>query len=115
MRFHGSPRHMELAGDLGVVTTLQKQLDNLLFARTEPNSLLLHPTLQSFDMYAPVRLAQGVSISHSIRVAILRQEFEVFTEQYFPQAFAVLIIVSKMHKPSHKTTNRPSPTGRKRP
>jgi len=40
---HGSPRHLELTGNLGIVTPLQKQFDNLLFARTEPNSLLLHP------------------------------------------------------------------------
>jgi len=42
MRFHSSPRHVELRGNFGVVTTLQKQLDNLLFAWTEPNSLILH-------------------------------------------------------------------------
>jgi hypothetical protein len=34
MSFHGSARHFELAGNLGVITTLQKQLDNLLFARS---------------------------------------------------------------------------------
>lgn len=45
MGFHGSPRHIELSGDFGVVTALQKQFDNLLFARAEPNSLLLHPIL----------------------------------------------------------------------
>jgi hypothetical protein len=43
MSFDGSPRHLKLAGDLGVVTTLQKQFDDLLFARAQPNSLLLHP------------------------------------------------------------------------
>ena len=43
MSFHSSPRHLELSGNLCVVTTLQKQLDNLLFAGTEPNSLLIHP------------------------------------------------------------------------
>jgi hypothetical protein len=42
MSLYGSPRHIELAGNLGVVTTLQKQLNDLLFARTEPNGLLLH-------------------------------------------------------------------------
>jgi hypothetical protein len=34
MSFHGSARHLELAGDLGVITPLQKQLDDLLFARS---------------------------------------------------------------------------------
>jgi len=43
MGFHSSPRHVELSGNLGIVTTLQKQFDNLLFAWTEPNSLILHP------------------------------------------------------------------------
>jgi hypothetical protein len=43
MSLHGSPRHLQLTGDFSIVTSLQKQFDNLLFARTEPNSLLLHP------------------------------------------------------------------------
>jgi hypothetical protein len=43
MGFHGAPRHLELSGNLGIITTLQKQFDNLLFARTQPNSLLHHP------------------------------------------------------------------------
>jgi hypothetical protein len=43
MSFHGSPSHFQLTGNLGVVAALQKQFDDLLFARTEPNSLLLHP------------------------------------------------------------------------
>ena len=42
MSFYGTTRHFELARYLGVVAPLQKQLDDLLFARTEPNSLLLH-------------------------------------------------------------------------
>jgi hypothetical protein len=42
MGFYGSHCHLELGGDCGVVTTLQKQFNNLLFARTEPNGLLLH-------------------------------------------------------------------------
>jgi hypothetical protein len=45
MSLYGSPCHVQLAGNLGVITTLQKQLDNLLFARTEPNGLLLHSYL----------------------------------------------------------------------
>ena len=42
MGFYSSPCHRELGGDFGVVTTLQKQFNNLLFARTEPNGLILH-------------------------------------------------------------------------
>jgi hypothetical protein len=42
MSLHGSARHFELAGDFGVVTTLQKQFDDLLFARSQPNGLLDH-------------------------------------------------------------------------
>jgi hypothetical protein len=42
MSLHGAPRHMELTSDLGIVATLQKQFDNLLFARPQPNSLILH-------------------------------------------------------------------------
>jgi hypothetical protein len=34
MSFHGSARHLELAGDLGIVTALQKQFDDLLFSRS---------------------------------------------------------------------------------
>jgi hypothetical protein len=52
MSFYCSPCHLELGGDFGVVTTLQKQFNNLLLARTEPNALLLHliPTLS--DLFA---------------------------------------------------------------
>jgi hypothetical protein len=42
MSFHGSARHFELAGNFGVVTALQKQFDDLLFARSKPNGLLDH-------------------------------------------------------------------------
>lgn len=42
MSLHGTPRHVQLGGDFGVVATLQKQFDNLLFARPQPNSLILH-------------------------------------------------------------------------
>jgi hypothetical protein len=34
MSFYGSARHLELAGYLGIITALQKQFDNLLFARS---------------------------------------------------------------------------------
>jgi hypothetical protein len=45
MGLYSSPRHLQLRSDLGVVATLQKQLYDLLFARTEPNGLLTHPRL----------------------------------------------------------------------
>jgi len=49
MSFHGSSRHFELIGDFSVVTTLQKQFHNLLFARSQSNGLLFHqlPLLES--------------------------------------------------------------------
>jgi hypothetical protein len=42
MGFHGSPGHLQLTCNFGIVTALQKQLDDLLFAWAQPNSLLLH-------------------------------------------------------------------------
>jgi hypothetical protein len=43
MRLDGSPRHVQLLGDFGVVAALQKQLNNLLLARSQPNGLVSHP------------------------------------------------------------------------
>jgi hypothetical protein len=34
MGLHGSARHLELAGNFGIVTALQKQFDDLLFSRS---------------------------------------------------------------------------------
>jgi hypothetical protein len=42
MSLYGTSSHMELAGDFGIVATLQQQVDNLLFARPQPNSRVLH-------------------------------------------------------------------------
>jgi hypothetical protein len=42
MSFYRTPRHFELAGDFGIVTTLQKQFDDLLFTRAQPNRLFFH-------------------------------------------------------------------------
>jgi hypothetical protein len=53
MSFHSTPRHLKLAGYFGVVAPLQKQLDDLLFARTEPNSLLLHLILPLVKLRHP--------------------------------------------------------------
>jgi hypothetical protein len=52
MSLYSSPSHLELASDLGVVTTLQKQFNDLLFARTEPNGLLLHPNPPLVEKFA---------------------------------------------------------------
>jgi hypothetical protein len=42
VRFHSSARHFQLSSNFGIVTTLQKQLYNLLLARTQPNGLFVH-------------------------------------------------------------------------
>jgi hypothetical protein len=42
---HSSTCHLELAGNLGVVASLQEQFNDLLLARTEPDDLLVHPSL----------------------------------------------------------------------
>jgi hypothetical protein len=34
MSLHGAPCHFQLTGNFGVVAALQKQLDDLLFARS---------------------------------------------------------------------------------
>jgi hypothetical protein len=34
MSLYSSARHLKLAGDLGIVTALQEQFDDLLFARS---------------------------------------------------------------------------------
>jgi len=70
MSFHGTPCHIELAGDFGVIASLQQQVYDLLFARTEPNSLLFHSILPFFGFAAPEKGARLISSSHSIHVAI---------------------------------------------
>jgi hypothetical protein len=42
MSLHGSARHLELRGNLGIITALQKQFDDLLLARSKSNGLLVH-------------------------------------------------------------------------
>lgn len=51
MSLHRAPCHVELGSYFGIITTLQKQVDDLLFARTEPNSVLLHCYPPRFGMY----------------------------------------------------------------
>jgi hypothetical protein len=54
MSFHSTPCHLELASYFGVVAPLQKQFDDLLFAWTEPNSLLLHLILPLVKLPHPI-------------------------------------------------------------
>ena len=51
MSLHGSSRHLELVCNFGIVATLQKQFDDLLLARPQPNGLLHHSI--SFGMHGP--------------------------------------------------------------
>lgn len=44
MGLDSTPGHIELAGDFGVVTSLQEQFDDLLLSGTQPNGVLLHQT-----------------------------------------------------------------------
>jgi hypothetical protein len=90
VRLHGSPRHLELAGNLGVVTTLQQQFNDLLLPRTEPNGLLLHAILPFFD-FASARAGgwlNFLAISSSTRIATSRQKLALRSEHSFPQALA---------------------------
>jgi len=49
MGFYRAARHVQLGGNFGIITALQKQLCDLPFARTQPYGLLLHQTLPSFS------------------------------------------------------------------
>jgi len=42
MRFHCSPSHIQLLGDISVVASLQKQLNDLLFTSTQTDRLIAH-------------------------------------------------------------------------
>jgi hypothetical protein len=64
MSFHSTPRHLQLICYFGVVTPLQKQVDDLLFAWTEPNSLLLHFSLPLLRLPSP-DWAHGLSYFQS--------------------------------------------------
>jgi hypothetical protein len=89
MSFDSSPRHLKLVGDLGVVTTLQKQFDDLLFARTQPNSLLLHPN-PPFLTSPPLEISAWRNLSNFIAPALpfsVRDRL-MTPELHFPQAVA---------------------------
>jgi hypothetical protein len=73
--FHGSARHIQLAGDLRVVTSLQQQLDDLLFARAQPNGLFVVHIPPSFGIASRPNTGAPSSSTeiHSIHDAILRR------------------------------------------
>jgi hypothetical protein len=64
MSLHGSACHIELAGNLSVVTTLQKQFHDLLFARSQMNGSLYHPhflpLVLGLNMPSPITPARCV-------------------------------------------------------
>jgi hypothetical protein len=92
MSFHGPPRHFQLNSNLSIVAALQKQFDNLLFARTQSMSRLIHPNLLSVFAFAsppqPWVTWLNLSNCHSNHIAILRRLLSVTYEQQFPQALA---------------------------
>jgi hypothetical protein len=90
MSFHSAPRHLQLAGYFRVVAPLQKQFDDLLFAWTEPNSLLLHLILPLVKIASP-HWAHGLKCDsklRSIHVAILCWRGRFYPETHFPQTLA---------------------------
>jgi hypothetical protein len=75
MRFHRAARHAEPTRNFVVFASLQQEIDDLLFARAELNSLLNHPFSPSFR-HGFRRLAvrdcevlDGSSIRHSMQHA----------------------------------------------
>jgi hypothetical protein len=42
MSFYGPSSHLELTGNFGIVTALQKKLDDLLLARAKSDRVLFH-------------------------------------------------------------------------
>ncbi len=56
MSLHGPASHLELFGNFGVVTALQKQFDDFLFARSQADGLLVHhyPTPPRLNRLRPI-------------------------------------------------------------
>jgi hypothetical protein len=50
--FYRAARHFQLFGDLSIVTALQQQLDDLLFARSKPDRVIGHHSSCLFDFPA---------------------------------------------------------------
>src|ERR1700730_1599657 len=91
MSLYGSPRHFQLTCNFRVITTLQKQLDDLLFAWAQPNSLFLHrfpPFLRLHCLRRELAIWLNLTDSHSIHIAIFGKEPSVTLEHHFPQALA---------------------------
>ena len=88
MSFHGTPCHVELGSDFGVIASLQEQVYDLLFARTEPNSLLFHPILPFFWICLTDEVRGLITKSHSIHVAIVSRISGRIVQKSFPQALA---------------------------
>jgi hypothetical protein len=55
MSLNGSPCHFELARNFRIVTSLQKQGYDLLFARTQPNGVLFHRSSSPYIAFALIR------------------------------------------------------------
>ena len=72
MSFHSPASHFEPGGDLGVVAALQKQFDDLLFARSKPNGLLRHHFPPRFNLFLR-NLATGICDLYCIHSATLRK------------------------------------------
>jgi hypothetical protein len=90
MGFDGSARHIELAGDFGIVTALQKQFDDLPLTRSQPNGLLVHYSPSGLDLPRLYNFVGSWDVSKlgSIHDAILRRKRSRTEEQPFPQALA---------------------------
>jgi hypothetical protein len=107
MSLHSSTRHLELARNLGVVTALQKQFDNLLFARPKPNGLLRHHSPQDLGFAPRARLMRSWDISrlHSIHDANLRLGRLLRTKSHFhrhlQRSQAATIIRNRPSKPGY--------------
>jgi hypothetical protein len=80
MGFYRPAGHFELAGNLGIITTLQQQFHNLLFTRSKPDRLLPHhpPFVEILWLRigppAGAGAQLGVTRFHSIHDAILRRK-----------------------------------------
>jgi hypothetical protein len=76
VRLYGSARHVELAGNFGIVAALQKEFDDLLFARSQPNGLLRHlcPLVLDLPPALKTGAAWDVSRIHSTHTATLRRK-----------------------------------------
>jgi hypothetical protein len=62
MRLHSSASHVELPGNLGVVTALQQKFSNLFLAWTQPDRRLVHP--KSSPGYSPLPADQAILTRH---------------------------------------------------